>query len=111
VGPIEAHHKSLAFLVRPLVWPSTHDVILLGALGGLAALVMVAFIEAYRSAPANFVAPFEYSAMIWAVGFGYWLFDEFPDGWTWAGIAIVVGAGLFMLWADARSLRLKAYKT
>jgi drug/metabolite transporter (DMT)-like permease len=101
-GPHEAVHKSLAFLTRALAWPSAHDLIVLSALGTLAALVMVAFIEAYRLAPANFVAPFEYSAMIWAVVFGYRLFGELPDGWTWAGMSIVVGAGLYMLFMDAR---------
>jgi drug/metabolite transporter (DMT)-like permease len=101
-GPHEVTHKSLTFLTRPLIWPSLHDLIVLGSLGALAALVMVAFIEAYRAAPANFVAPFEYSAMIWAVGLGFWLFGDLPDRWTLIGMAVVVGAGLFMLFMDAR---------
>jgi drug/metabolite transporter (DMT)-like permease len=104
-GLYEGGHKSLAFLTRAFAMPTLHDGIVLGSLGALAAFVMVGFIQAYKLAPANFVAPFEYSAMIWAVGFGYWLFNDVPDAWTWAGMAIVVGAGLFMLAMDRRHYR------
>jgi drug/metabolite transporter (DMT)-like permease len=48
------------------------------------------------------VAPFEYTAMFWAVLFGVTIFGDFPDQWTWVGAAVVVGAGLFMLWRDNR---------
>jgi drug/metabolite transporter (DMT)-like permease len=98
-------HKSLAFLTRPLVWPTARDAIALCLLGALAAFAMVSFVRAYQAAPANFVAPFEYSAMIWAVGFGYFLFGDIPDAWTRLGICIVVLAGLFMLYMDSRRIR------
>jgi drug/metabolite transporter (DMT)-like permease len=38
--------------------------------------------------------------MIWAVIYGVLLFNDFPDLWTWSGMAVVVGAGLFMLAKD-----------
>jgi drug/metabolite transporter (DMT)-like permease len=99
-------HKSLAFLTRPLVMPTLWDGAMLCLMGVCAAFVMVSFVRAYQSAPANFVAPFEYSAMIWAVGFGLFLFGDVPDRWTVLGISIVVLAGLFMLYMDARRIRL-----
>jgi drug/metabolite transporter (DMT)-like permease len=98
-------HKSLAFLTRPPVWPAWQDAAALGLLGVLAAFAMVSFVRAYQAAPANFVAPFEYSAMIWAVGFGAFMFGDMPDGVTRLGIAIVVLAGLFMLYMDQRRLK------
>jgi drug/metabolite transporter (DMT)-like permease len=104
-------HRSLAFLTRPFAWPTARDGIALCLLGALAAFAMVSFVRAYQAAPANFVAPFEYSAMIWAVGFGYFLFGDIPDGWTRLGICIVVLAGLFMLYMDARRLRLGTRST
>ncbi len=105
LGPHGETHKSLAFLTRPFVWPTARDAIGLCLLGALAAFAMVSFVRAYQAAPANFVAPFEYSAMIWAVGFGYFLFGDIPDSWTRLGICIVVLAGLFMLYMDSRRLR------
>ncbi len=38
--------------------------------------------------------------MVWAVLFGFLFFNDFPDLWTWSGMAIVAGAGLFMLAMD-----------
>ena len=93
-------HKSLAFLTRPFVWPTLQDFLLLSAVGALAAFAMMSFISAYRLAESNFVAPFEYSGMAWAVMFGLLFFNDFPDLWTWGGMAIVAGAGLFMLAMD-----------
>ena len=93
-------HKSLAFLTRPFMWPTLQDFLLLSAVGALAAFAMMSFISAYRLAESNFVAPFEYSGMAWAVMFGLLFFNDFPDLWTWGGMAIVAGAGLFMLAMD-----------
>lgn len=93
-------HKSLAFLTRPFVWPTLQDFLLLSAVGALAAFAMMSFISAYKLAESNFVAPFEYSGMVWAVMFGLLFFNDFPDLWTWGGMAIVAGAGFFMLAMD-----------
>jgi drug/metabolite transporter (DMT)-like permease len=92
--------KTLAFLTRPPSWPQVDHYVVLLSMGFLAAVSMMAYVNAYRSAPANFVAPFEYSAMIWAVLYGVLFFQDFPDFWTLVGAAIVVSAGLFMLWRD-----------
>jgi drug/metabolite transporter (DMT)-like permease len=93
-------NKSLAFLTRPFVMPNWEDFLLLVSMGVLATFTLVCFINAYRLAEANFVAPFEYSGMIWAVLYGFLLFDDFPDLWTWSGMAVVAGAGFYMLARD-----------
>ena len=95
-------HKSLAFLTRPFAWPTAWDAFLLCFMGALSTLAMVAFINAYKLAASNFVAPFEYTGMIWAVLYGVLVFGDFPDAATWGGMAIVVMAGLWMLWKDSR---------
>jgi drug/metabolite transporter (DMT)-like permease len=38
--------------------------------------------------------------MIWAVGYGLVLFGDFPDAFTWMGAAVVVAAGITMIWRD-----------
>jgi drug/metabolite transporter (DMT)-like permease len=95
-------HKSLVFLSRPAVWPSHTDFLLLTIMGIFAAVGSVLFTSAYKNASSSFVAPFEYTAMIWAVLYGAVLFGDFPDRLTWAGMAIVVAAGLWMTWRDTR---------
>jgi drug/metabolite transporter (DMT)-like permease len=96
-------HKSLVFLSRPWVWPTTQDALVLTANGVLAALGMLFFVSAYKYGESNFVAPFEYSAMIWALAYGALFFDDYPDAYTGIGAAAVIAAGLLMIWRD-RSL-------
>ena len=93
-------HPSLVFLTRALVMPTLPDLLLMLFSGVLAAFGMMLFVNAYKYGEANFVAPFEYSSMIWAVFFGIALFNDFPDPLTWTGAAIVIAAGLLMVWRD-----------
>ncbi len=94
------NHPSLVFLSRPFVWPGAFDATLLLGHGVLAGFAMMLFVNAYRLAETNFVAPFEYSAMVWAVGYGLILFGDFPDPFTWIGSGIVIAAGILMILRD-----------
>ena len=88
----------------PLVWvtPEGADWALFGLLGLLGAGGHVFLVTAFRHAEAAIVAPFEYSVMIWATGFGYVLFGELPDAWTLAGATVVVMSGLYILQRETR---------
>lgn len=47
-----------------------------------------------------FVAPFRYSALIWAIFLGWFAFGTLPDGWTLFGAGLVVATGIFTLWRE-----------
>ncbi len=67
-------------------------------LGGVAGgFGQIALLAAMRLAPANRVAPAQYSQIIFAIIVGAVFFNEFPDGVAFAGMALVVCAGLFTL--------------
>lgn len=51
---------------------------------------------AYTRAPAQQLAPLEYTALIWATLFGWFLFGERPDWTLWAGAAVVIVACLLV---------------
>ncbi len=53
--------------------------------------------EAFRLAPASLVAPYEYTAMVWAVGIDWIVWQALPGLRMLTGAAIVVGAGLYLL--------------
>jgi drug/metabolite transporter (DMT)-like permease len=106
-GGIGTEDKSLAFLTRPWSWPDQNQFWLLMLMGVMSAGAAVLFIQAYSHAEASFVAPFEYSAIVWATLNGILFFKDFPDQWNLIGTSIVITAGLFMLWFD----RLRNYTT
>jgi drug/metabolite transporter (DMT)-like permease len=88
------------------VWPSGSELAalcLIGILGGISHLFLT---ESFRYAPASATAPFDYVAILWAIGFGYMMFGEIPGPLVLTGAAVVVGAGLFVLWRE-RQLRLR----
>jgi drug/metabolite transporter (DMT)-like permease len=90
----------LATLPFGWTWPNTWELAALiatGVLGGLAHLLLT---ESYRYAATSLVAPFDYTAILWAFILGYAMFGEVPPGVVFVGAAVVVAAGLFVLWRE-----------
>ena len=94
-------HPSLAFLLRGWVTPSGYDLMLMMACGVIAAVGLTLLTQAYRVAEASVVTPFEYTGLIWSVIYGWVFWQDWPNGSDWAGIAIIVGAGLYILWRES----------
>ncbi|SFG43978.1 Permease of the drug/metabolite transporter (DMT) superfamily [Methylobacterium gossipiicola] len=57
---------------------------------------------AHARAPANVLAPFIYTQLLWSVLFGAVIFGDVPNRWTLLGASIVVGSGLYLLAQDRR---------
>lgn len=68
-----------------------------GICGGVAQIFLT---EAYRHAEASTVAPFEYASMLLAIAVGYFTFGERPTIHIVVGGAIVIGAGIFIVWRE-----------
>jgi drug/metabolite transporter (DMT)-like permease len=84
------------------VWPTTRQWGLLAGIGLLSAAAQVMMTEAYRRGEATLLAPFEYSAILWTTGLGALLWAELPDGWDFAGMAVLVGSGLYIWRREVR---------
>lgn len=79
-------------------------VIDLGAAALLSALSFAAFwflIKAYKTGSAVAVAPMQYSQILWALIFGYFLFGEKPDMQTLAGACLIIASGIYILAREA----------
>ena len=89
-------------LTLPFAWhsPTGRELTALIALGILGGLAHIFLTESYRFAAASVVAPFDYSAMLWALLLGYWLFGELPGTLVYVGASIVAGAGLYVIWRE-----------
>jgi drug/metabolite transporter (DMT)-like permease len=84
--------------VVPFAWttPTLDDLGLMVLMGALALAANYLVIRAFDYAPASLLAPFGYAEMIGATGFGYLFFGDFPDAWTWAGIAVIIASGIYI---------------
>ena len=82
----------------PLYWimPTEGEIGLMLALGLIAAAGHYLLILAYERAPASLLAPFAYFEIVMAVVVGYVLFGDFPDSWTWVGIAVLAASGIYI---------------
>lgn len=99
-GFADERHASLAFLLRGWATPSWTDLLLMMLCGVLAAAALTLTSEAYRSSPANKVAPFEYSALGWSMFYGWVVWSEWPDMPGWIGMAVILAAGLYVLYGE-----------
>jgi drug/metabolite transporter (DMT)-like permease len=93
----------MSFIV-PLYWewPTAFDWLLFVTTGLAGGIGHLCLIQAFRRAPASVVAPFSYSALVWATLYGWLLFSEWPDLWTCAGAALIIASGLYIFHREGR---------
>jgi drug/metabolite transporter (DMT)-like permease len=86
-------------LAAPFFWaePTWDAWGLLFAAGFVGGLGHLGAITAIRMAPLSAVAPFSYVQSVTAIILGYVVFSELPDQWAILGMAVIVGAGLYLL--------------
>ncbi len=84
----------------PFVWTPiepAHLFLVLAAMSLLSALGEILVIRALEVGLAVFVSPLHYTIIIWASFYGFLLFGQFPDLWTWIGAAIITASGLYVM--------------
>jgi len=92
----------LSLLSLPWGWtipsPQTAGLLILaGFLGGLGQILLT---SSYRFADASLVAPFEYTSLLLALGVGFFVFAETPSLTILAGAAIIIAAGVLIIWRE-----------
>ncbi len=98
-------NASLQFLLRAWIWPRDGDWIYLLGLGLNAAIVGYCLSQAYRIADAATVAPFEYAGLPLAVFWGWAIWGDLPAWEVWLGMALIMGAGLFVFLREQQKAR------
>jgi drug/metabolite transporter (DMT)-like permease len=87
----------------PFFWtmPGPIEWVMMAALGTVYGLGHYLLIRGLEIAPASKLSPFLYTQIIWATLLGLVVFDQFPDGPTLIGGAIVIGSGLYIWWRES----------
>ena len=70
-----------------------------GIFGGIGQMTMT---QSFRHADASLIAPFDYTSMIWALIVSLLVFNTWPSGIMLLGTAIVIAAGLFVIYREHR---------
>jgi drug/metabolite transporter (DMT)-like permease len=99
---IWSSHPSLAFFGRDWVMPETVDMALMLVIGMIAAIGFYCLSQAYCVSEASAIAPFEFTYILWAVMFGYLIWNETPGPTTFIGIAVLVGSSLYIWYRERR---------
>jgi drug/metabolite transporter (DMT)-like permease len=91
--------------MAPLGWvpPNGFEwviIVIMGLCGGIGHHILG---QAHRMAPAPVLAPFIYTQIISMTAMGFLFFGDVPDRWTFAGVAIVVVSGLYLLYRESRA--------
>jgi drug/metabolite transporter (DMT)-like permease len=102
VGPTPNAPASIAFLFHAWAMPTLLDLIVMAGLGLVWAGGMYFMARAYSLALASVVAPFEYVTLPINTMWGFVLWHQFPTMETWAGAALTVFSGLYILYQDQR---------
>lgn len=90
----------LLTLPLPFIWQwpvSATQLVLLAGTAILAALAEILVIKSLEVAEAAVVAPVHYTLLIWGTMYGYLVFAQLPDLWTWVGALIIVATGVYTL--------------
>ena len=91
----------------PFDWisPNSMDWAYLFGIGVFGGLAQFAMIKAYKLAPANLIAPVEYTQFLWAIVFGLLIWGEVPSVKTYIGALIIIGAAFALSQNISKPLR------
>jgi drug/metabolite transporter (DMT)-like permease len=89
---------TLGALMSPFGWvtPTLGSLGLFAAAGIISVSALLCVNRSLKLAPASAVAPYQYSMIVWAVMFGYFVFGDVPQPATIIGAAIIIGAGIYI---------------
>lgn len=92
-------------LAVPQFWiwraPNLEAYLLLFAVAFFGVIAQFSVTKAYAVASPSLVAPFEYTALIWAALLGYLLWNDLPDLQAIAGAVLVIGSGVYIIHREA----------
>ncbi len=94
----------LTAIPLPFIWvsPTLEDwglMVAMGLTGGTGQYFMT---RAFGLAKAAVISPFNYVGLLWAAVFGWVIWGDIPASHVFAGSAVVIASGLFILYREVR---------
>jgi len=95
----------MGVVLLPFGWvtPSLADTALLGLLGVVAMVAHICVTRSLKLAEASVVVPYQYTLIVWALVFGWFVFGDWPTSAMLFGSALIIAAGLALLILERRA--------
>jgi drug/metabolite transporter (DMT)-like permease len=77
-------------------WPRAEAWLLIALMSVFGPAAMWISVNAIRASETTVLAPFGYMRLIYAIAIGWLLFGEWPDGWSFAGMVLIVGSAIYI---------------
>jgi drug/metabolite transporter (DMT)-like permease len=84
------------------VAPTWQELPLLLGAGISGAFAQVLLSIAYKYAPVALVTIFNYTGIVWATAYGWFIWGDWPGVPVWAGASIIIASSLFIVWRENR---------
>lgn len=94
----------VACISLPWVWQAMNGVqtLVIVLIAALALAGHYCLTVAFSLCEASLIAPFEYTAILWAILLDLLLWQTLPGSRTWVGAAIIIGSGLYVIYREHR---------
>lgn len=84
---------AVVFVWQPVTAPQWGLFLLLATIANLGHYLIV---RSYDHAEASLLAPLAYTEIIMATFAGWYFFGDFPDGWTFVGVGILIACAIYI---------------
>lgn len=81
--------------------PNIEDLKLIFILGGLGVFSQFCYAQAIKYSNVSALSPFEYTRLVFAIFFGFFIFNETPSFLTLAGSLIIIVANFYLAFSDS----------
>ncbi len=101
----------VAALALPFVW-AAHDPVTWGLILGMGlvgAAAQMLLTTSLRFGSAAVILLMDYTALLWASFYGYFIFDRAAPASLWLGAPLIIGAGLLIAWRERQLARSRVH--
>jgi drug/metabolite transporter (DMT)-like permease len=91
--------------------PSWSEVPLFIGAGISGAFAQIFLSVAYKYAPMALVTIFNYTGIVWATAYGWFIWGDWPGEPVWIGASIIIASSLFIVWRENRLAKLARLMT
>ncbi len=85
--------------------PQMSEIPLFLGTGVAGAIAQVLLSTAFKYTPVALITIFNYTGIIWATGYGWFIWGDWPAPPVWIGASVIIASSLFIVWRESRAAK------